>query len=247
MDITMRSICTICARGGSQGVKNKNIISLRGKPLIAHTILQAKKTGLFDVIAVSSDSKTIRDVALAWGADEVIERPAELATSTAAKLPVIQHAASEIEKRKNKQFDITVDLDATAPLRTVEDIVQSVAMLVEHPNATNLITGCSARKSPYFNLVEKNSCGYVKLSKKTEIPIVRRQDAPLCFDLNASIYVWKRNALFDYNAVILERTLLFEMPEERSIDIDTPLDLRIVRMLAKNRQDLNGCKTTKTY
>lgn len=243
----MKKICTICARGGSQGVKNKNIISLCGKPLIAHTILQAKQSGLFDVIAVSSDSKSIRDVALEWGADEVIERPAELATSTAAKLPVIQHAVAEIEKRKNIKFDVAVDLDATSPLRTVEDIRQSVVLLMQSADATNVITGCHARKSPYFNLVEKNKNGYVSLSKKPENAVVRRQDAPVCFDLNASIYVWKRSALFDYNAVILERTLLFEMPEERSIDIDTPLDLKIVRMLAKNRQDLNGCRIIKTY
>ena len=243
----MKKICTICARGGSQGVKNKNIIPLCGKPLIAHTILQAKETGLFDVIAVSSDSKTIRDVALEWGADEVIERPAELATSTAGKLPVIQHAVTEIEQRKNTQFDVAVDLDATSPLRTVDDILQSVTLLMQSADATNLITGCHARRSPYFNLVERNKNGYVSLSKKTEVAVVRRQDAPICFDLNASIYVWKRNALFDYNAVILEHTLLFEMPEERSIDIDTPLDLKIVRMLAKNRQDLNGCRTIKTY
>lgn len=243
----MKKICTICARGGSQGVKNKNIISVCGRPLIAHTILQAKKSGLFDVIAVSSDSKEIRDVSLEWGADEVIERPADLATSTAAKVPVIRHAVSEIEKRKNTQYDIAVDLDATSPLRSVEDILQSVTLLMQNSSATNLITGCRARKSPYFNLVEKNKDGYVELSKKTKMIIVRRQDAPLCFDLNASIYVWKRNVLFDYNAVILEQTLLFEMPEERSIDIDTLLDLKIVRMLAKNRQDMNECETIKIY
>ena len=77
----MKRICTICARGGSQGVKNKNILSLCGKPLIAHSILQAKKSGLFDFIVVSSDSKKIRDVAMKWGAHYVIDRPAALATS----------------------------------------------------------------------------------------------------------------------------------------------------------------------
>lgn len=234
----MKVLCTICARGGSQGVKNKNILPLLGKPLIAHSILQAKKTGLFDCIAVSSDSKSIRDISLEWGIDEVIERPEELATSAAAKLPVIQHAVLEIEKRKNIQFDMIVDLDATSPLRTVNDISESFRYFIDHATASNLITGCVARRSPYFNLVEKNENGFVDLSKKSTIPIVRRQDAPACYDLNASIYIWRRQSLFDYTTVILDCTIIYEMPENRSIDIDTSLDFEIVQMLAKNRQDL---------
>src|SRR3989338_901559 len=121
----MKILCTICARGGSVGVKNKNILSLSGKPLIAHSILQAKKSGIFDLVAVSSDSKKIRDVAKKWGADFVIERPAELATSTAAKLPAIQHAVLEIERLNTCHFDIIVDLAATSPLRTINDLTRS--------------------------------------------------------------------------------------------------------------------------
>src|SRR3990167_1663519 len=232
----MKMICTICARGGSQGVKNKNILPLCGKPLIAHSILQAKKTELFDIVAVSSDSAEILDVALQWGVDEVIDRPASLATATAAKSPAIQHAVSEIEKRKNIIFYISVDLDATSPLRTLDDIAQSIRLFQNHPDALNLITGSPARKSPYFNLVEKNKDGYVVLSKKYKNDIVRRQDAPSCYDLNASIYVWKRNALFNYDSVILDKTIFYEMPEDRSIDID--LDFKIVRLLANERTDL---------
>lgn len=235
----MKRLCTICARGGSQGVKNKNILPLRGKPLIAHSILQAKRSGLFDLVAVSSDSEEIRKTALKWGADEVINRPMELATSTAAKLPAIQHAVLEIEKIKNINFDVIVDLDATSPLRSVDDLIDSFKLFIKDDNASNLITGCSARRSPYFNLVEKNNHNdYVTLSKKSNTPIVRRQDTPLCYDLNASIYIWWRRSLFENQSVILDRTLFYEMPEERSIDIDTTLDLKIVRFLAKQRMDL---------
>lgn len=234
----MKVICTICARAGSKGVKNKNIISLCGKPLIAHTILQAKKSGLFDCVSVSSDSKKIRDVALEWGADFAIDRPAELASATAAKIPAIRHAVSETEKLLSAEFDIVVDLDATSPLRAISDLTESFSLFLNNKKATNLITGCTARRSPYFNLVEFNKDGFVDLSKKSIIPIFRRQDAPLCYDLNASIYIWHRNALFQNSIAISDRTLLYEMPEERSIDIDSPHDLKIVRFLAKTRQDL---------
>src|SRR3990167_11204285 len=105
----MKVLCTICARGGSVGVKNKNIRSLCKKPLIAHSIIQAKKTNLFSSIVVSSDSLKIREVSKKWGADHVIERPPELATATASKLPAIQHAVLEIEKLYHKKFDYIVD------------------------------------------------------------------------------------------------------------------------------------------
>ena len=233
----MKVLCTICARGGSQGVKNKNIISLCGKPLIAHSILQAKESTLFDYIAVSSDSKKIRDIALKWGADFVVERPAELATATAAKLPAIQHVVCEIEYKMNIQFDIVLDLDATSPLRTVQDVTESFHLFVNNKSASNLITGSPARRSPYFNLVEMNENGFVALSKKIEVPVLRRQDSPACYDLNASIYIWRRDFLFQHSTVISDKTLFFTMPEERSVDIDSPLDLKIVKLLARSRKD----------
>lgn len=234
----MKVVCTICARGGSQGVKNKNLILLRQKPLIAHSILQAKQSKLFDAIAVSSDSEKILSVAKKWGADYLIDRPDEMATATAAKIPAIQHAVFQTEILAQTQFDIIVDLDATAPLRNLDDIKNSFQLFLKNEQAANLITGCFARKSPYFNLVEADKKGFARLSKVSEKPIVRRQDAPACYDMNASIYIWKREALFQNKSVISDRTLLYVMPEERSVDIDTPLDLQFVRLLAKSRKDL---------
>lgn len=234
----MKVLCTICARGGSQGVKNKNIVSLCGKPLIAHSILQAKKSGLFDAISVSSDSEKILSVAKKWGADYLVKRPTDLASATAAKIPAIQHAVSQTEKLANIEFDILVDLDATAPLRSVDDLHNAFELFVRNNAAMNLITGCPARKSPYFNMIELDQDGFAGLSKKPDKPIMRRQDTPVCYDMNASIYIWKREALFQHLTVVSDRTLLYVMPEERSIDIDTPLDLLYVKLLAKNRDDL---------
>ena len=93
----MNRLCTICARAGSKGVKNKNIKLLLGKPLISYTILQAIDSNLFDFIAVSSDSEEILDIAKIYGVDLCLKRPDELATDHAAKLPVIQHCAKEVE------------------------------------------------------------------------------------------------------------------------------------------------------
>ncbi|MGN4126609.1 cytidylyltransferase domain-containing protein [Lysinibacillus sphaericus] len=234
----MHRICTICARGGSKGVKNKNIKLILGKPLIAHSILQAKASELFDVIAVSSDSREILQVAKDYGADIIVERPAKLATDTSAKLPVIQHCVTEAEKVSGLVFDIMADIDATSPLRNVQDLKKSIELLADHEHATNLITGAPSRRSPYFNLVEENSKGFVELSKKLPAAVVRRQDAPRSFDMNASIYVWKRNAFFDDVSIFTPNTILYEMPEERSIDIDSELDFEFVSFLAEKRGSL---------
>ncbi|CAH1192877.1 CMP-N,N'-diacetyllegionaminic acid synthase [Paenibacillus plantiphilus] len=234
----MPRLCSICARGGSKGVRNKNIREILGKPLIAYSIDQAKRSGLFDYIAVSSDSEEILSAARQWGADILINRPEILATDNAAKLPVIQHCLMEAERLMGVEFDVVVDLDATAPLRTVNDIIASVKLL-EESNISNVITGMPARRSPYFNLVEQDELGRVHLSKTLEVPVLRRQDAPKCFDMNASIYVWKRNVLLERTTLFLHDTGIYVMPEERSIDIDSELDFRIVEWIINAREGVS--------
>jgi N-acylneuraminate cytidylyltransferase/CMP-N,N'-diacetyllegionaminic acid synthase len=232
----MIRLCTICARGGSKGVKNKNIRQLLGKPLIAHTIQQAKTSQLFDSVAVSSESDAILDIAVKWGADFAIKRPEELATDTAPKLPCIRHCVIEMEYLTRKTYDIVVDLDVTSPLRNISDIQEAVSLL-ELEKAPNVITGTLARRSPYFNLVEIDANGVVRLSKPLSQPIIRRQDSPKCYDMNASIYVWQRQDLFDNDSLFNDNTRLYIMPEERSHDIDTELDFQIVEMLL-NKSDV---------
>jgi len=235
----MKRLAVICARGGSKGIKGKNLRMLAGKPLLAHTVEQARASGVFDWVAVSSDSADILAAGTAAGADFAIERPAELANDTAPKVPAIRHCAAEVEERAGVTLDTIVDLDATAPLRSLDDIRGAVAKL-EASNADNLLTGMPARRSPYFNLVEEQSDGRIELAKKPAQPIARRQDAPRCFDLNASVFVWKRATLFSDNDYVLgDNTILFEMPEERSIDIDSETDFAFVEFIM-NRKDTDA-------
>jgi len=234
----MKRLCTICARGGSKGVKGKNTRTLLGKPLIAHSIEQAKASGLFEAIAVSSDSDFILEIAKKWGVDYLIKRPDELATDQAAKLPVIRHCVAEVERQRGCSFDVIVDLDATSPLRSVNDIHRAVALL-EESSAGNVITAMPSRRSPYFNLVELNTNGAVELSKPQKTAIVRRQDAPKCYDMNASIYVWKRPVLFASDTIFNEDTRLYVMPEERSIDIDSELDFKFVEFVMSHGLSVN--------
>lgn len=235
--MTLR-ICTICARGGSKGVVNKNIRLLNGKPLIAHTLERARASGLFAAIAVSSDSEAILEMAGKWGADFLIRRPDELATDKAAKIPAIRHCLEEAERLSGLQPSTFVDLDATSPLRSVDDIRGAVALLEER-GVSSVITGTAARRSPYFNLVEEGEDGFVRISKILDPPVVRRQDAPKCFDMNASIYVWNRNRFLTEPAVFYKDTLIYEMPESRSPDIDSEFDFEWVQYLMERGKN-NG-------
>jgi len=230
----MSLLCTICARGGSKGVVGKNARNLLGKPVLAWSIAQARETGLFDAIAFSSDSDALLEAALKAGADIAVKRPDEMATDTAPKLPAIRHCLEQAIAQSGKTPEIFVDLDVTSPLRLASDITGAVALLRES-GARNVITGAPARRSPYFNLVEQRTDGSVGLSKTADPPITRRQDAPRCYDMNASIYVWRVAPFLEQPAVFYPDTRLFEMPEERSIDIDSDLDFALVELLLRQR------------
>jgi CMP-N,N'-diacetyllegionaminic acid synthase len=230
-------LCTIGMRGGSKGVPDKNLRNLFGKPLMAYTIEQALQSKLFEHIVVSTDSEEIAKTARGFGAETWFLRPSEMATDNASKLPAIRHALLESERHFGHEFDVLVDLDVTSPLRLIEDVTGAHEQFVRE-DADILVTASPSRKSPYFNMVE-NVNGLIQLVKPLDKPIERRQDAPQVFDMNASIYIWKRKALLQNDTLFTEKTALFIMPEERSVDIDTELDWNIVEHLIGKSADFN--------
>jgi NAD(P)-dependent dehydrogenase (short-subunit alcohol dehydrogenase family)/CMP-N-acetylneuraminic acid synthetase len=216
------------------------VLPLLGRPLIAHSVEQARASGLFERIAVSTDSPEIAAAARAAGVDDIVERPLEMATDTAAKAPAIHHALVTIEHRHGMRYDTLVDLDATAPTRLPEDISGAVALL-ESSGVASVITGCLAYRSPYFDLVELQSDGSVRLAKSAGREFVRRQDVPPSYDMNASIYVWRAGTFRGDPKVFYDDTRLFEMPAARSREIDSAFDLELVehmmnRMLGREHQ-----------
>ncbi|WP_347267857.1 acylneuraminate cytidylyltransferase family protein [Paracoccus sp. (in: a-proteobacteria)] len=228
----MTTICSICARGGSQGVPRKNIRPLLGKPLIVHTIEQALACGAIDRVFVSTDDAEIAAVARAAGAEVPFLRPAELATASAPKIPVIEHLVEQVEAMGVAVGRI-IDLDPTSPLREVADIAAAAALLDVDTDC--VITGYPADKNPYFNMVEQDAAGNVGLVKRLAAGVTSRQAAPRVWSMNASIYVWHRHTL--RAGLWNGRTRLYEMPRERSVDIDCEIDFRLVEMLMAEAQD----------
>ncbi|MDC0059788.1 acylneuraminate cytidylyltransferase family protein [Pelagibacteraceae bacterium] len=227
----MSVLCTICARGESKGLTNKALRSLNGKPLISYTIKQAINSKAFDHIVASTDSKNIAEKVKFFGLKTCLIRPKELATDTSSKILVIRHALLESEKLYKKEFDIIVDLDITSPLRRVDDIKKSLKQFID-TGAENLISACPSKKNPYFNMVEIVN-DQVQIVKKDIKQYTRRQEAPLTYEMNASIYIWKRDALFASDELFTDKTSLYKMSEKQAIDIDNENDLNIVEFLLK--------------
>ena len=228
----INNLCTICARSGSKGVPNKNIKKIAGKPLIQHTIEQAKKSKVFSDIIVSSDCKKILKIAEKLGV-HTLKRTNQLSKDFVGKVDVIRDAAIKAQKMLDKKFDNVIDLDVTSPLRQVSDIHNSFKKF-QNGNYQNLITGCVARKNPYFNMIEIKK-NVLSISKRTNKKIYSRQKSPQVFEMNASIYIWKNKALMNKSNLVTSKTAFYEMPEESSIDIDTMLDWKIVSFLMEKK------------
>ena len=228
----MRTIASICARGGSLGIPRKNLEPLLGRPLIAYTIEQAIAVRSIDAVYVSTDDPEIAEVAARFGATVPFLRPAELATHAAAKILVIQHLCAWVESNVGT-FDRVVDLDPTSPLRTAQDIESCLALLDDRTDV--VITAFESEKNPYFNMVECKPGGNIGLVCQGSGPVVARQLAPSVYSMNASIYVWHRHTLAQ--GLWDGRVRMHVMPRERSIDIDSPLDFQIVEMLMAQRQE----------
>ncbi len=231
----MRRIATICARGGSKGIPDKNLQELGGRPLLAHAIEQAIEAGVFDAVAVSSDATEILKAGQQWGCSHQVRRPAAFAGDTAAKLPAIRHCVEQVEAATGGSFDIVVDLAVTSPLRDISDIRAAVTLL-EDSNAPLVLSAHESKDSPYFNIVEVEADG-LTLSKPPPGAVFRRQDAPRCYALNGAVYAWRRAVLFDADErVVRPEARLYIMPDHRSLDIDAPLDLAFARFLTEVRQ-----------
>lgn len=223
-------LCTVCVRGGSTGIPDKNLRQVGGKPLLVHSIEDGRSWERTTDLVVSTDSDEIATVAESAGARVPFSRPARLATDTSPKLPVIRHAHEEMERRTDRIFEYVVDLDATAPLRTVADI-EDCFRVVKETDAENAYTVTEADKNPYFNMVELDEDGYASPSKEMEGRFTRRQDTPTVYEMNAAVYVFQREFLMKSDTVHGDRTRISEMPAERSVDIDTPLDLAFAKFL----------------
>ena len=137
------------------------------------------------------------------------------------------------ESKFKTKFDVICDLDITSPLRINLDIINSYKKFIKKKYDI-LFSVCEAKKNPYFNMIEERK-NEINLVKKLKKQILSRQKAPRVYEMNASIYFWKRDALINKRNLFGKNVGIHLMPRERSIDIDDYVDLFLVKKLIKLR------------
>ena len=224
-----RVLAIIPARGGSKGLPGKNIKELWGKPLIAWSIEQAKSCSDIDRIVVSTDDREIAEVAKKYGAEVPFMRPAELSSDTAATINVIFHTIEWLKKYQDYQAKYILLLQPTSPLRTVKDIENAIQTLKDK-NARAVVSVCETDHHPWWSNTLPED-GNMKDFLRAEILNKRRQDLPVFYRLNGSIYLAETDYLHEYNGFLGTGTFAYKMPKKRSVDIDSDLDFKLATLL----------------
>lgn len=214
-------LAIIPARGGSKGIPRKNIREVGGKPLTAWTIEEANKSKYIDRLILSSEDEEIIKVAKAWNCEVPFVRPAQLARDDTPGIEPVLHS---IEKLPAK-YDYVVLLQPTSPLRKAEDIDGCIELCVKR-NSPSCVSVTEPGKNPYwmYTIDEK---GRIRPLIETVVPITRRQDLPRVYALNGAVYVAKTEWLKNKRTFITTETIAYVMPDERSLDVDTELGLKL--------------------
>jgi len=223
----------ITARGGSKGIPRKNIKDLCGKPLIGYTIDAAKTSKFLTRTIVSTDDQEIAEVARACGGDVPFMRPNELAQDKSTSLPVVQHALGYLKENANEQYDYIMILQPTSPFRTAEDIDACIQKIVD-TNADSVMS-----------MVELSDFSPKKLKKieNDRIVALLQEEGQTSEFRDADVKVYKRNCAIYLTKVeyLLENDLFgkvsrpYIMPEERSLDINIPIDFEMAEFFMKRK------------
>lgn len=218
----------IPARGGSKGLPGKNIRPLLGKPLAAWTIEQARASRYLDKIIVSTDAEEIAAVARRYGAEVPFMRPPELSTDHAKAIDVILHAIEHFSVR-GERYDLVMLLQPTSPLRAAQDIDNAVERLFSK-EAQSVVSVCEAEHHPYgMNILPPD--GSLEDFLKPEAINSNRQELPVFYRINGAIYMAYIAYLQAQKSFVGKDAFAYIMPREKSVDIDSIIDLKFAECL----------------
>jgi CMP-N,N'-diacetyllegionaminic acid synthase len=227
-------LAVITARGGSKGIPRKNLRAVAGKPLIAWTIEAARKSRYLDRVVLSSEDDEIMRVAAEWGCEVPFTRPASLAQDDTPGIDPVLDALARLPG-----YGLVVLLQPTSPLRSADDIDRAIELCVER-RAPACVSVMAASESPYwmFTLEEAKMR---PLLGKAALP-ERRQDLPQAYSLNGAVYVARPPWLLETRSFLAEGTVAYVMPDERSVDIDEELDLKLAEILLVDKGQGQGSR-----
>ncbi len=221
----MKILAIIPARGGSKGVKRKNIRSVGGLPLISYSIKAARESKLLTNFIVSTEDIEIADISKKFEA-EVILRPPEIAEDKTPMLDVIKHVFSVLEK-SNQTFDAGMILQPTAPLRTAADVDESIRIF-KNKDCESLVSVYQVSDCHPARMYRIENGLLSPLEK--EAPARLRQDLPPVYHRNGAIYIFSKS-LLQRDKIISDHPLPYIMPREKSINIDDEIDLEFANFI----------------
>lgn len=230
-------IAIIPARSGSKGMIDKNISLLDGKPLMAHSIISAIESNIFDEIYVSTDSELYSSIGEAYGASVPFLRPHSLSKDSSQAYEYIIHALENYRDKFNKEFDYFVVLQPTSPLRQPCHIIESIKLAIDNhlnsvvsvvkashiPQLTNKLDDTLSMEGFYIN--SKNSSN--------------RQDYGTYYTLNGAIYIMKTDKFMECRNYYIENSKAYIMEKIFSVDIDDELDFEYAQFIINKLKDHN--------
>ena len=227
-------LALVPARGGSKGIPKKNIRTLAGKPMIAHTLEAARGCTLIDRVVVSTDSEEIASVALEWSAEVPFLRPSELSGDDVTDLPVFQHALTWLAAREGYEPTIVVHLRPTAPLRRADHIKAGIERLVL-TGADSVRSVCRARQHPQKMWAMKDGflAPFIQSTEFKEPHNMPRQQLSPAFVQNGSVDVAWARTINGLNSMTGARIAALEMEASESINVDDELDFRLAELLLR--------------
>lgn len=217
----MNVLAIIPARGGSKGIKRKNLIAYKGKPLLKWTIDAALNSNFINDVVVSSDNDEILALANNNKGLITLKRPKELAEDNSRTEPVLKHV---LESLSQSDYSHIILLQPTSPLRTVEHIDDAFKLL-NNSKANSLISVCSLEDHP-FKSFKLDQNGFLEGIINNDYPFYPRQILPKTYKANGAIYIIKVDEFKKNYSLLTDKTIHFEMSKESSKDIDTVEDLK---------------------
>lgn len=240
VDTPAKVLAVIPARGGSKGVHRKNIRIVGGKPLIAYTIEAALAVkGRLHRVIVSTDDAEIASVAAKYGAEVPFMRPDDLGGDKVPMVPVLQHAVREIEQLDKIRLDWVLLLQPTCPFRAPEDILAAID-LAEAGGCDSVISVVRvlAHHPILMKKIENDQLLPFMIEEKEG---TRRQDyTPPAYMRNGSIYLTGRDNLMENNSIWGKVIRPYEMPEDRSVNVDSELDIKLVEFILQEQKKAGG-------
>ena len=220
-------VALIPARGGSKGLKKKNLYPVNNKPLISWTIESAISSRYLEKIFVSSDDNSILEIASEEGVN-CIERPANLAEDTSSMESVIMHSIEQIDKQ-GIGFKYLILLQPTSPLRDSKDIDLACKKFIQL-KADSLISVTNLESTVLKTLV-KDDNGFLRPAFDNKFPSMNRQQLPLAYKPNGAIYIINKKLFLNNPTLFQKNTAMYEMKENKSIDVDSINDIYAIEKL----------------